>query len=235
MEHLTELMAIVDSQSDIMTEGTYIQMCNCLKKVHDHLVNPMQDSDDEFNIEFIRPRVDEIIRDIDRVELEIVYLDQDLKVTERSLKKLKLINRITSKVKQAAVEDVCNSDRRLVGGGNWTFENLAQNYTNVFWFQTEAERTHFVSTLNEARLYQSYKEKFNERVSVLIGEAQYAKLDIEVERHKLVDQHNRLTDSLPTDEEAIYRAMESFGPNFDWDSIRSRPVSFLRQMNPAGF
>ena len=93
MEHLTELMQIVDSQSEILTEGVYIQMCNCLKKVHDHLVNPMQDSDDEFNIEFIRPRVDEIIRDIDRVELEIVRLDQDLKVTETSLKKLKLINR----------------------------------------------------------------------------------------------------------------------------------------------
>lgn len=228
MEHLTELMQIVDSQSEILTEGTYIQMCNCLKKVHDHLVNPVEDSDDDFNIEFIRPRVHEIIRDIDRVELEIVRLDQDLKVTETSLKKLKLINRITSKVKQAAIEDVCNSDRRMVGGGDWTFENLAQNYTNVFWFETEAERTHFVSTLNETRLYQSYKVKFNERVSVLIGEAQYAKLDIEVERHRLVDEHNRLTASLPNDEDAIYRAMETYGgPNFDWDSIRSRPVSFL--------
>jgi len=229
MEHLTDLMAIVDSQSDILTEGTYIQMCNCLKKVHDHLVNPMQDSDDEFNVEFIRPRVDDIIRDIDRVELEIVRLDQDLKVTETSLKKLKLINRITSRVKQAAIEDVCNSDRRLVGGGDWTFENLAKNYTNVFWFQTEAERTHFVSTLNEARLYQSYKKKFNERVSTLIGEAQHAKLDIEVERHRLVEEHNRLTESLPSDQEAIYRGMELYGgPDYDWDSIRSRPVSFLR-------
>ena len=100
-------------------------------------------------------------------------------------------------MKQAAIEDLCNSDRRLVGGKNWTFENLAQNYTNVFWFQTEAERTHFVSTLNETRLYQSYKVKFNERVSVLIGEAQYAKLDIEVERHRLVDEHNRLTSTYP--------------------------------------
>lgn len=225
MEHLTELMAIVDSQSHILTEGTYIQMCNCLKKVHDHLVNPMEDSDDDFNIEFIRPRVHEIIRHIDRVELEIVRLDQDLKVTETSLKKLKLINRVTSKVKHAAIEDLCNSDRRMVGGGDWTFQNLAQNYTNVFWFQTEAERTYF---LDETRLYQSYKVKFNERVSVLIGEAQYEKLDIEVERQRLVDEHNRLTASLPNDEEAIYRGMELYaGPSFDWDSIRSRPVSFL--------
>lgn len=218
MEHLNELMEIVDSQSDVLTEGIYIRMCNCLKKVHDFLVRPVeQDSDDDFQIQPI-PSVEEtaeIIGRIDIVELKIVEIDEDLKTAERSLRKLKPINRITKKVKEAAIEEYCVSDRRLVGGKAWTFSNLMGHSS-------------FRIPLNERKIYQDYKERTNDRINRLIGEAQYHKMDLECERERMVEEHLELTQQLPIGSGRIEEAMLFLrGPMYDWDRIRSRPVNFL--------
>jgi hypothetical protein len=218
MEHLNELMEIVDSQSDVLTEGIYIKMCNCLKKVHDYLVRPVeQDSDDDFQIQPI-PSVEEtaeIIGRIDIVELKIVEIDEDLKTAERSLRKLKPINRITKKVKEAAIEEYCVSDRRLVGGKAWTFSNLVGHSS-------------FRIPLNERNIYQDYKERTNDRINRLIGEAQYHKMDLECERERMVEEHLELTQQLPIGSGRIEEAMLFLrGPMYDWDRIRSRPVNFL--------
>lgn len=220
MEHLNELMEIVDSQSDVLTEGIYIRMCNCLKKVHDFLVRPVEEnsnSDDEFQIQPI-PSVEEtaeIIARIDIVELKIVGIDEDLKIAERSLRKLKPINRITKKVKEAAIEDECGSDRRMVGGKAWTFSNLVAHSS-------------FRIPLNERKIYEDYKERTNDRINRLIGEAQYHKMDLECERERLVEDHYELTQLLPIGSGRIEEAMLFLrGPVYDWDRVRSRPVNFL--------
>lgn len=218
MEHLNELMGIVDSQSGVLTEGIYIRMCNCLKKVHDYLVRPVeQDSDDDFQVQPI-PSVEEtaqIIVQIDIVELGIVRIDEDLKIAERSLRKLKPINRITKKVKEAAIEEECLHDRRMVGGKAWTFSNLM-------------EHCNFRIPLDERKIYQGYKERTNNRINRLIGEAQYHKMDLECERERLVEQHYELTQQLPIGSGRIEEAMLFLrGPEYDWDIHRSRPVNFL--------
>tara|TARA_B100000073_G_scaffold27137_1_gene20951 strand:+ start:607 stop:1290 length:684 start_codon:yes stop_codon:yes gene_type:complete len=225
MESLNELMEIVDSQSDVLTEGIYIKMCNCLKKVHDFLVSPMEqdsNSDDEFQIQEI-PSVEEtaeIIANIDLVEIKIMGIVEDLQIVERSLRKLKPINRITKKVKEAAIEEVCSSDRRMVGGKAWTFANLV---------------AHSSYTLNpnppgavERKIYQDYKERTNERINRLIGEAQYHKMDLECEKERYVEHHNELTQRLPIGSGRIEEAMLFLrGPVYDWDRVRARPVNFL--------
>jgi hypothetical protein len=222
MEHLNELMGIVDSQSGILTEGIYIKMCNCLKKVHDYLVRPVeQDSDDDFQIQSI-PSVEEtaqIIAQIDIIELKIVQIDADLKIAERSLRKLKPINRITKKVKEAAIEEYCDSDRRLVGGKAWTFSNLVA-----------LQRPVPVSELGnyEREIYQYYKERTNDRINRLIGEAQYHKMNLECERERMVEHHYELTQYLPIGSGRIEEAMLFLrGPEYEWDVHRLRPVNFL--------
>ena len=213
-------MEIVDSQSDVLTEGIYIRMCNCLKKIHDFLVRPMEqdsNSDDEFQIQPV-PSVEEtaeIIGQIDTVELKIVQIDEDLKIAERSLRKLKPINRITKKVKEAAIEQECCSDRRMVGGKAWTFSNLVAH-------------SNFRIPLNETKIYQDYKQRTNNRINRLIGEAQYHKMDLECERQRLVEHHYELTQYLPIGSGRIEEAMLLLrGPEYQWDIHRSRPVNFL--------
>ena len=218
MENLNELMEIVDSQSDVLTEGIYIKMCNCLKKVHDFLVRPVeQDSDDEFQIQPI-PSVEEtaqLIARIDLVEIKIMGIVEDLKIVERSLRKLKPINRITKKVKEAAIEEECCSERRMVGGKAWTFANLVAH-------------SRFRIPLDERKIYQGYKERTNNRINRLIGEAQYQKMELECERERMVEEHNELTQLLPIGSGRIEEAMLFLrGPVYDWDRVRSRPVNFL--------
>lgn len=227
MESLNELMEIVDSQSDVLTEGIYIKMCNCLKKVHDFLVSPMEqdsNSDDEFQIEGF-PSVEEtaeIIANIDLVELKIMGIVEDLQIVERSLRKLKPINRITKKVKEAAIEEECSSDRRMVGGSAWTFANLVKH---------ASYRIQVLGGANDAverKIYQDYKERTNDRINRLIGEAQYHKMDLECERQRYVEHHNELTQRLPIGSGRIEEAMLLLrGPTYDWDRVRSRPVNFL--------
>ena len=234
MEHLNELMEIVDSQSDVLTEGTYIRMCNCLKKVHDYLVRPVEqdsNSDDDFQIQLpdhLRgtarqqmPSVEQtaqMIHQIDVVELQIVGIEEDLKIAERSLRKLKPITRITKKVKEAAIEEECSSDRRMVGGKAWTYSNLV------------AHSRFRGGVSDERKIYQKYKERTNNRINRLIGEAQYHKMDLECERERLVEHHLELTYGLPIGSGRIEEAMLFLrGPEYDWDRIRSRPVNFLTE------
>ena len=144
MEHLQTLMRCVDDISGVIPEGTYLEMCNKLKCVHDNMpkhddppvtdtrMAPFQvvqgdmavyrlnndtdsDNEDEDDDDYFS-RYDEWVDN----ECMIQRLLVDLKVTERSLKNLKPIRNITKNVRHMAIKDFCNNDPRCVGHGEWT-------------------------------------------------------------------------------------------------------------------
>ena len=47
MDELTNLMRLIDLNSEIIPEGNYLEMCNSIKKVHESLSNPNSNSDSE--------------------------------------------------------------------------------------------------------------------------------------------------------------------------------------------
>ena len=47
MDELTNLMRLIDLNSEIIPEGNYLEMCNSIKKVHESLSNPNSNCDSE--------------------------------------------------------------------------------------------------------------------------------------------------------------------------------------------
>lgn len=193
-------MKLVDESSDVLTDGAYLEMCNCLKAIHDHLT-PGSDSDidDEFFPEGTPPEIYaciQLLNEISMTEMDISACTYDLSVVEKSIKKLKPIMRVTDKVKRAAIEDFCESDRRRVGGGDneWTFQNLLVHGLTL--------NPQYHGRLNVAKfersIYEDYKTCVNEKVNRLLGQAQTQKLDLEVriaqQREKNTDLMTRVSD-----------------------------------------
>jgi hypothetical protein len=201
MEHLQSLMRCVDDISEIIPEGTYLEMCNKLKCVHENmpkhddppvvetrripfqvvqgnmavyrLENETDSDDDEEDDEDYFSRYDEWVEN----ECTLQRLLVDLKVTEKSLKTLKPIGNITKNVRDMAIKDFCNNDPRCVGYGEWTFENLNENTL----FSNEEERRGFTSKKHERMLYLDYKTRYNRNVDRLTREARELKRNLEIE------------------------------------------------------
>lgn len=201
MEHLQSLMRCVDDISEIIPEGTYLEMCNKLKCVHENmpkhddppvvetrripfqvvqgnmavyrLENETDSDDDEEDDEDYFSRYDEWVEN----ECTLQRLLVDLKVTEKSLKTLKPIRNITKNVRDMAIKDFCNNDPRCVGYGEWTFENLNENTL----FSNEEERRGFTSKKHERMLYLDYKMRYNRNVDRLTREARELKRNLEIE------------------------------------------------------
>jgi hypothetical protein len=201
MEHLQSLMRCVDDISEIIPEGTYLEMCNKLKCVHENmpkhddppvvetrripfqvvqgnmavyrLENETDSDDDGEDDEDYFSRYDEWVEN----ECTLQRLLVDLKVTEKSLKTLKPIRNITKNVRDMAIKDFCNNDPRCVGYGEWTFENLNENTL----FSNEEERRGFTSKKHERMLYLDYKTRYNRNVDRLTREARELKRNLEIE------------------------------------------------------
>ena len=204
-------MRCVDDISKIIPEGTYLEMCNTLKFVHENMPKcddpptvdsrsvPFQtvrstldihrienDSDDEgeeyFNM------YDEWVEN----ECTLQRLVVDLKVTERSLKTLKHIRNITKLVREQAIKEFCNNDPRCVGNGEWTFENLNQNSV----FSSDEERRECTSKQYERALYMDYKVRYNTRVERMRREARELKVGLEREISELSNRQEMLREQL---------------------------------------
>lgn len=204
-------MRCVDDISKIIPEGTYLEMCNTLKFVHENMPKcddpptvdsrsvPFQtvrstldihrienDSDDEgeeyFNM------YDEWVEN----ECTLQRLVVDLKVTERSLKTLKQIRNITKSVREQAIKEFCNNDPRCVGNDEWTFENLNQNSV----FSSDEERRECTSKQYERALYMDYKVRYNTRVERMRREARELKVGLEREISELSNRQEMLREQL---------------------------------------
>lgn len=194
LENLKNLQRIADENADQMKEGTYLELCGLHKslyKEHNELLESneklytlWQAEKNRVNVPFQPMDTDTFVR-VNEEWVEhsetMDALRADLAVANRSLKNLKPIVRITQRVKESAIKDFCKGDPRGVGHGPWTWQNLAQHYQAMFWFETEAEHNNFVSGLNEQHIYQCYKRQFNEKVERATREARALKTNLERE------------------------------------------------------
>ena len=206
MENLRNVMQCLDDISKVIPEGTYLEMCDNLREIHKNLPQnedpPMTDNRRPVpvNVPFQVVTVHQIAAsETDEDDYEwydewvqnersLRRLTVDLKIAEKSLKKLKYIGNITKKVKEDAIKDFCDGDRECVGGGEWTFENL-NNATN---WSSDEERRKCTTKSYERTLYQNYKMRINRQVDRLRHEAMELKRNLEDEIEDVRDRQNYL-------------------------------------------
>ena len=189
MENLRSLMSALDGISNVIPEGTYLDMADNLKKIHDIIPKPNQlgnilvnYSDSDTEEEWHPGLYDEWVDN----ESVIQRMEADLKYIELKLRSLKYICNITKKVKENAIKDFCDNDRDCVGGGEWTFENLN---ANTIW-SSEEERKECTTKKYERNLYLEYRNKYNRDVERLRHHAMELKADLE---NDILDLKNRQT------------------------------------------
>ena len=210
MENLRNVMQCLDDISKVIPEGTYLEMCENLKEIHRNLPRnddpPTTDNRRPVpvNVPFqvVMPGIavhrlaasetdeddyewyDEWVQN----ERSLRRLAVDLKIAEKSLKKLKYIGNITKKVKEDAIKDFCDGDRECVNGGDWTFDNL----NNATIWSSEEERRECTTKVYERTLYQNYKMRINRQVERLRYEAMELKRNLEDEIEDVRDRQNYL-------------------------------------------
>ena len=203
MESLRNVMRCLDDVSKLIPEGTYLEMCESLKEVHHNLPQnddpPVTDNrrPTPVNVPFqvVMPgvAVHRLVADdwhdewVQNEEI-LQRLTVDLKITEKSLRKLKYIGNITKKVKEDAIRDFCDGDRECVDGGDWTFDNLNRATT---WSSDEEEKE-CTSKAYERTLYQNYKTRFNRGCERLRTDAFDMKRQLEIEISDVRDRQNYL-------------------------------------------
>jgi len=206
MENLRNVMQCLDDISKVIPEGTYLEMCDNLKEIHKNLPQnedpPMTDNRRPVpvNVPFQVVTVHQIAAsETDEDDYEwydewvqnersLRRLTVDLKIAEKSLKKLKYIGNITKKVKEDAIKDFCDGDRECVDGGEWTFENL----NNATIWSSDEERRKCTTKSYERTLYQNYKMRINRQVERLRHEAMELKRNLEDEIEDVRDRQNYL-------------------------------------------
>ena len=78
MDELTNLMRLIDLNSEIIPEGNYLEMCNSIKKVHESLSNPNSNSDSESDDDGIGNFImREVMRDDTFVLPEVPFATED--------------------------------------------------------------------------------------------------------------------------------------------------------------
>jgi len=213
MDNLKSLMRCLDDISNMIPEGTYLEMCDDLKRVHEIIPKdddpPLLDTrrPPPVNVPFqvVQPGMAvHIIANESESESEgegfgwydewiqneeiIQRLYADYNITKKSLKKLKYIGNITKKVREDAIRDFCDGDIECVGGSGWTFDNLNRA---TIW-SSEEEEKECTSKAYERTLYQNYKTRFNRGCERLRTDAMDMKRQLECEISEVRDRQNYL-------------------------------------------
>ena len=213
MDNLKSLMRCLDDISNMIPEGTYLEMCDDLKRVHEIIPKdddpPLLDTrrPPPVNVPFqvVQPGMAvHIIANESESESEdegfgwydewiqneeiIQRLYADYNITKKSLKKLKYIGNITKKVREDAIRDFCDGNIEYVGGSGWTFDNLNRA---TIWSNDEEEKE-CTSKAYERTLYQNYKTRFNRGCERLRTEAFDMKRRLEIEISEVRDRQNYL-------------------------------------------
>lgn len=205
MENLQNLMQCLDDISKMIPEGTYLEMCDNLKQVHKTLPKhddpPLRDnrrvpfqpivvesdteseSESDEEDETWRPEwYDEWAQN----EECLRRLLADLKVAKKSLTTLKPIQRMTKKVREAAMKHFTSHTPIFdidifeeVESEDATFENFVR-LTN--WaYLSSADRKELTSKKFEKKIYEEYKMFENHRIDVRRNEAMELKRNLEIE------------------------------------------------------
>jgi len=218
MDNLKSLMRCLDDISNMIPEGTYLEMCDDLKRVHEIIPKdddpPLLDTrrPPPVNVPFqvVQPGMAvHLIANESESESEgedntffrpewydewvqneeiLQRLHTDHNITKKSLKKLNYIQNITKKVREDAIRDYCDGDRECVGGGEWTFDNLNAATT----WSSEEEEKECTSKAYERTLYQNYKTRFNRGCERLRTDAYDMKRQLEIEISDMKERQSYL-------------------------------------------
>lgn len=205
MDNLRNLMQCLDDISKMIPEGTYLEMCDNLKQVHrtlpkhddppvrDNRRVPFQpivvDSDTESESESDEedePWHPEWYDEWAQNEECLRRLLADMRIVKRTLTTLKPIQRITKKVRGAAMKHFTSHTPIFdfdifeeVDSGDATFENFVR-LTN--WaYLSSADRKELTSKKYEKKIYDEYKMFENHRIDVRRNEAMELKRNLEIE------------------------------------------------------
>ena len=231
MDNLKSLMSCIDDISKMIPEGTYLEMCDNLKKVHDNMPKhedpPVRDSRrprTAVPFQVVQPGVDvhrliNVVSDSESDEDEddsddepwqpewydewtqnedmIRRLLADLKIAKTSLRTLKPIQRITKKVREAAMRHFSAQTPILdmdIFDENETDEATFENYVRITeWANfSVADRKEYTSKKFEKKIYEDYKMFENYRIARLIDESRELKRNLEVEIDDVRQRQNYL-------------------------------------------
>ena len=221
MDNLRNLMQCLDDISKMIPEGTYLEMCDNLKRVHDNIpknddppvrdnrrvpfqavlpgevaihriVNEPVDSDNDD--EPWRPEwYDEWIQNQECLR----RLSADLKVAKNMIRNSKPIQRMTKKVREAAMrhftaftpifdinifEDVDSSEA--------TFENYIR--ITEWAYLSQEDRKELTSKKFEKKIYEEYKMLENHRIESKRSEAMELKRNLEIEIDDIKERQSYL-------------------------------------------
>jgi len=210
MENLQSLMQCLDDISKLIPEGTYLEMCDNLKRVHDtipkHDDPPVRDdrrvpfqvvipgqvelhrlvdeesdseseteSDDDWNPEWY----DEWTQNEECLRLLLA----DLRVTERTLRTLKPIQRITKKVRESALRSYCRQANFYPDEmDEWTFERFAEIATRHNWPENNRDKRF------ERSIYENYRVFENRMTERKKNEVMELKMNLEREISEMRDR-----------------------------------------------
>ena len=219
-------MQCLDDISKMIPEGTYLEMCDNLKQVHDNIpknddppvrdnrrvpfqavlpgelgvhriVNESDTESESESDEEDEPWRPEWYDEWAQNEECLRRLLADMKVVNRSLTSLKTIQRITKKVREAAMKHFTSHtpifDINIfeeVDSEDATFENFVQ-LTN--WeYLSRADRKELTSKKFEKKIYEEYKMFENHRIDVRRNEAMELKRNLDIEINDIRERQSYL-------------------------------------------
>jgi hypothetical protein len=204
MDNLKSLMTSLDDISKLIPEGTYLEMCDNLKMVHDQIPRnndppvrdnrrlPFQVIQRGDNVES-EPNHDIILEDpdwcveMDQNEEIIRKLLADMKIADRSLRILKPIQHITKKVREDALMSYCRQANFYpMEMTEWTFEKFVEIATRHNWPESHRNKRY------ERKIHENYKIIENRRIERLISESGELKRNLEREISGYRDRQNYL-------------------------------------------
>lgn len=201
MDSLRSIMQSLDDISKLIPEGTYLEMCDNLKMVHDQIPckddPPVRDNRrvpfQPYQSEYRPDWYDESAQN----ENIIRKLLEDMQIADQSLKILKPIQRVTKKVREDAIKRLCHwqhraGRRETLDLNEWTFENYIQTGPSLealrAYGHTENEIKWCTSKGYERQIYWDYKRDENQRIGEKRAEVLELKRNLEQE---ISDYRNR--------------------------------------------
>jgi len=140
MENLTHLMSLIDANSEKLSEGDYLEMCNTIKNVHKHI----QIYNKEENI---GPVISDRIRSEDELNLENELHEQVITIEKLKdkIKTIKIRTRLSPNMKVDAIKEFV-----IVMG----LHSLREYTEEAVYEQTN---------INVRQIYKWYMDEYNKR------------------------------------------------------------------------
>ena len=213
MDNLRNIMQCLDDISKLIPEGTYLEMCDNLKQVHDNIPKnndpPVTDSR-RAPFQVVQRGVDESESESDDEPWNPEWYDEwtqneeflrrllaDLKVAKTMIRTSKPIQRMTKKVREAAMRhftaftpifDINIFEE--TDSSEATFENYVR--LTEWAYLSRVDRKELTSKKFEKKIYEDYKMLENHRIETRKSEAMELKRNLEIEIYDIRQRQDYL-------------------------------------------